>query len=261
MAETRAPRRIGFPVTHANYYAAHLPWRRKKRLLGRMLEVVWDATHPRFPMLTHALHRSATEPAHMRRWDQIADALNLTCNTATPWVQVPPPPQDIAKFQNICRQQGRSILAIHAHARLPSKQWPITRWKELLSMPEVSAQFAIIEIVPTGGEPLKISGSHIASTPDVAALTAILNASDAVLCHDSFPAHLAAALGKPVVTIFGSGEPDWFAPWNNRDRVVQQRLCPLHPCIDRCGMDHYLCLDSMKPADVLCQLQRLSIHP
>jgi hypothetical protein len=24
--------------------------------------------------------------------------------------------------------------------------------------------------------------------------------------------------GKPVVTIFGSGEPDWFAPWNNRQR-------------------------------------------
>ena len=80
-----------------------------------------------------------------------------------------------------------------------------------------------------------------------------------MLCHDSLPAHLAAALGKRVVTIFGSGEPDWFAPWSNRDRVVQQRVCPLHPCVDRCGMDSYLCLDAVKTTDVLAQLQRL--HP
>ena len=94
-------------------------------------------------------------------------------------------------------------------------------------------------------------------TPDLASLAAALHGADAVLCHDSLPAHLAAALGKPVVTIFGSGEPDWFAPWNNRDRVVQRRVCPLHPCIDRCGMDRYLCLEAIETGDVLAQLQRL----
>jgi heptosyltransferase-2 len=82
---------------------------------------------------------------------------------------------------------------------------------------------------------------------------------DAVLCHDSFPAHLAAALGKPVVTIFGSGEPDWFAPFNNRQRVVQKRVCPLHPCIDRCGMPRYICLDEIQPAEVLRQLELLDL--
>jgi ADP-heptose:LPS heptosyltransferase len=91
--------------------------------------------------------------------------------------------------------------------------------------------------------------------------TAALDRADAVLCHDSMPAHLAAALGKPVITIFGSGEPDWFAPWNNRDRVVQLRVCPLHPCIDRCGMDRYLCLEAVEVGDVLAQLQRLNAAP
>ena len=63
----------------------------------------------------------------------------------------------------------------------------------------------------------------------------------------------------PCVTIFGSGEPDWFAPWNNRDRAVQQRVCPLHPCIDRCGMDSYLCLDAVTVKDVLAQIERLNL--
>ena len=105
--------------------------------------------------------------------------------------------------------------------------------------------FDLIEILAAGAEPVTPDGVTKIQTPDLSSLAAALNRADAVLCHDSLPAHLAAALGKPVITIFGSGEPDWFAPWNNRDRVVQRRVCPLHPCIDRCGMDRYLCLEAV----------------
>lgn len=255
MAETRAARRVGFPMTHGNYYAADWPWRRKRRLLGRALETAWNMA--RLPMLTHALHRATPEQPHIRCWEQIAGALDVSCNYTVPWVQTSPPPKDIADFQNASRQQNRRLLAIHPHARLPGKQWPLTLWKQLLSLPEITTRFSIIEIVPPDREPLAMFGSHVTSTPDIPALTSVLNAADAVLCHDSFPAHLAAAQGKPVIAIFGSGEPDWFAPWNNRQHVVQQRVCPLHPCIDRCGMDYYLCLDSIKPGDVLRQIECL----
>lgn len=261
IAETRAARRVGFPMTHGNYYAADWPWRRKRRLLGRVLEAAWKMTHPHFPMFTHALHRAGPTQAHIRCWEQIAQALNVSCNDAVPWVRTPSPPEALAGFHNTCRRQRRQILAIHAHARLPGKQWPIAMWKQLLSLPETAARFSVIEIVPPGQEPLQMPGSHIVSTPDIPALTAVLNTADAVLCHDSFPAHLAAALGKPVVTIFGAGEPDWFAPWGNRGRVVQQRGCPHHPYIDRCDVDHYLCLDRIKPGDVLRQLELLPRTP
>jgi hypothetical protein len=42
---------------------------------------------------------------------------------------------------------------------------------------------------------------------------------------------------------------------------VQRRVCPLHPCIDRCGMDSYLCLDAVTSGDVLAQLERLNFNP
>ncbi|MFM8229921.1 MAG: glycosyltransferase family 9 protein, partial [Chthoniobacterales bacterium] len=93
---------------------------------------------------------------------------------------------------------------------------------------------------------------------DVRSLASALAASDAVVCHDSLPGHLAAALGKPVVTIFGSGEPDWFAPWANRERAVQKRVCPLHPCIDRCGMDSYLCLEAVSVDDVAAKVMEMT---
>jgi ADP-heptose:LPS heptosyltransferase len=88
-------------------------------------------------------------------------------------------------------------------------------------------------------------------------LLQITSQADACLANDSFAAHLAAAFGKPVVTVFGSGEPDWFAPFGNRQRVVATKACPHHPCIDRCVMPTYVCLESVTQTQVVSALQAL----
>jgi ADP-heptose:LPS heptosyltransferase len=251
MDATRAGRRIGFPMTRGNYYAADLPWRRKRRRLGRSLEWLWRTTHPGRPLLTLELHRESPRQSHLRCWEQIAAALGVACDYSVPWIQAP----------DKALRSDRPVLAVHPHARVPSKQWPVARWRELLASPSVADRFDVLEILPPGADPVTPAGTRRQATPDLASLVAALQGADAVLCHDSLPAHLAAALGKPVVTIFGSGEPDWFAPWNNRDRAVQRRVCPLHPCIDRCGMDSYLCLDSVTVDDVLDRLGKLEFSP
>ena len=249
MAETAAGQRLGFPMTRNNYYASNLPWRRQRRLLGRLLEAGWASLHLGRPLLTRSLHRTTPTQPHLQCWQQIATSLGISWEDSIPWVPLPhcsPSPSD-----------GRPVLAVHRQARLPSKQWPLPRWQELLSHPEVKERFHLLEILPPEGEKISPSRESSVSTPDLGSLVTAISSADAMLCHDSFPAHLAAALGKPVVAIFGSGEPDWFAPWKNRDRVVQKNVCPLHPCIDRCGMDRYLCLDHIKVADVIQQLKRL----
>jgi ADP-heptose:LPS heptosyltransferase len=248
MAETHAVRRVGFPMTHGNYYAADLPWRRNRRWLGRILESLWGATHPGRPLLTEPLHRESSRQSHLRCWEQIAESLGISCDYSLPWIATPPAQP----------RSGRPVLAVHAHARVPSKQWPLGRWRELLASPAVADHCDVLEILPPGAESVAPVNGRKIQTCDLASLVAALHGADAVLCHDSLPAHLTAALGKPVVAIFGSGEPDWFAPWNNRDRVVQRRVCPLHPCIDRCGMDSHLCLDAVTTGDVLAQLQGLN---
>jgi ADP-heptose:LPS heptosyltransferase len=217
------------------------------------------------PRLTHPLLAGLRSP-HIERWSQMAGALGFVCNFSLPWIPV----QSASK-------NPRPVLGIHRHARLPSKQWPIEKWDELLAMEAVRSKFDIVEILQNAQEgpvcqdrngfrkhadPALTSRALLAKrefhTPDLPALVAALASCDAVLCHDSLPSHLAAALGKPVVTIFGSGEPDWFAPWNNRQRAVHKRVCPLHPCIDRCGMDRYICLEEIQPDEVLRQLELIS---
>jgi ADP-heptose:LPS heptosyltransferase len=256
MAETRASRRIGFPPTAGNYYAGDIPWRRRRRIFGRVLETAWQMIPGRGSMLTDELHRISSDQPHLASWQQIAIALGTSCDTSVPWFQPGTTPS--ASSLRCC---GKPVLAIHASARLPSKQWPVDRWRELLASPGVADRFSLLEILPADGQSVTDPSAVRINTPTVPDLAAALQCADAVLCHDSLPAHMAAALGKPVVAIFGSGEPDWFAPWNNRNLVVQRRVCPLHPCIDRCGMDRYLCLNSITPNDVVDRLRKLPMAP
>ena len=252
MAETGAKQRIGFPMTRANYYAADLPWRAKRLWAGRLLEKLWALTHPGKPLLTTWLHRENASQPHLRCWEQIAEAVGISCDYSIPWIKT-----RLSTQVEALGVAGKSLLAVHMHARLPSKQWPVEKWKELSANSALREKFTVFEILPDEGE-TRAEGIASFVTPDVSSLASAIGAADAVLCHDSLPGHLAAALGKPVVTIFGSGEPDWFAPWNNRERAVQRRVCPVHPCIDRCGMDSYLCLNAIGVDDVLREVMKLS---
>lgn len=246
-----APRRIGFPMTRGNYYAPGSPWRRARLLFGRAYEVVRSLIGR--PLLTEGLHRDSSNQPHLACWEQIARALGIRCDYSVPWVRAGEPPGEVAAFCADAHSRGELVVAFHGEARLPTKQWPRDRWRELID--SLPPGIRALEIVGPLAEP--VGGSAVVRTPDLGCLTAVLAASDAVVCHDSLPAHLAAALGKPVVAIFGSGEPEWFAPWNNRDRVVQKRVCPLHPCIDRCGMDRPICLEHIGTEDVRRRLSAL----
>ena len=261
IAETRASRRVGFPMTRGNYYAADAPWRRRRLVAGRLIEAAWKISHPGVPLLTHPLHRASGAQPHLRCWEQLAEATGISCDCTVPWFEPAPPSGTVEEFCRDAHRRGQQVLAFHAEARLPSKQWPHERWKELIGSPAVSDRFAVMELIPPGAAPSGTAGAFSVQTPSVAVLISALAASDAVLCHDSLPAHLAAALGKPVVSIFGAGEPDWFAPWRNRERVVQQRVCPLHPCIDRCGMDQYVCLERISVGDVLRKVENFPRVP
>ena len=51
-------------------------------------------------------------------------------------------------------------------------------------------------------------------------MPALIKSADIVLSNDSGPMHLAAALNKPTLALFGPTNPNRFGPWGQLDRVL-----------------------------------------
>ena len=77
-------------------------------------------------------------------------------------------------------------------------------------------------------------------------LLALIDGAALVLCNDSAPVHIAVALGKPVVAIFGPTSPGRTGPHSRPDSVLQARL-PCVPCyyrkLSQCPIQHQCMTD------------------
>ena len=79
----------------------------------------------------------------------------------------------------------------------------------------------------------------------------LLGLADRVVSNDSGLMHIAAALEKPLVAIFGSTSPDFTPPLGGRSRVVRHSL-PCSPCFQReCPLGHGNCLKNLHPRQVI----------
>lgn len=69
----------------------------------------------------------------------------------------------------------------------------------------------------------------ISTAPSLLTVAAVLQRCDLMITGDTGPMHLAAAVGTPVVAVFGPSDPRRYAPRGARDRVVRVDL-PCAPC-------------------------------
>ena len=244
MRKSGAGRRIGFRVAARNFYGAARPWRKRRLLAGQLAERIFSLTSP---LLTEALDRPDSGQTHGASWHQIARALGFEPDYALPWLPLPAITSGFENFLAESRAGGRKILALHPGGRLPGKRWAIGRFQELLRGYLACKGIAVAIVRPPGEqcpEPCT-PWQQIFETGSVLSLASLFAGVDGVLCNDSLASHLASAVGVPVATIFGSGDPSWFAPYGNDHLVISTNACPHRPCVDRCVMPSLVCLESV----------------
>jgi ADP-heptose:LPS heptosyltransferase len=142
------------------------------------------------------------------------------------------------------------FVAIHISARRPAQQWPLERYAALAA--QLSGEARVLLLWAPGsrtnpGHPgddeaaaavLKAApGALPMPTPDLKTLIAALSLADRVVCPDGGAMHLAAALGKPVVALFGDSPVERWRPWGVPYRVVRPESrnladLPLQPVLD-----------------------------
>jgi heptosyltransferase-2 len=85
---------------------------------------------------------------------------------------------------------------------------------------------------------------------------ALIGTASAVVSNDSGLMHVAAALGRPQVAVFGSSDPRHTPPRSPRARVEWLHL-ECSPCFERtCPLGHLNCLNQIAPAAVFDALKK-----
>jgi heptosyltransferase-1 len=143
-------------------------------------------------------------------------------------------PADEARLDDLLRREGlpdSGFLVVNPFGRWLSKTWPAERYVKLL--PRLRADFGLALIV-VGGPTETVMAAGLLS--DMAAHTAVslagrlslgeliclLRRARLVLTGDSGPMHIAAAVGTPVVALFGPTWPERAGPWGHGHRVLQR---------------------------------------
>jgi len=91
---------------------------------------------------------------------------------------------------------------------------------------------------------------------DLGQLLAVLQAARVVLSNDSGTMHLAAAVGAPVVGVFGSTNPGWTAPLGPRAQALSHPVF-CWPCYARRCAQDFRCMLGQPAEKLVAAAQRL----
>jgi heptosyltransferase I len=148
-------------------------------------------------------------------------------------------------------------LLLQPGARWPNKRWPLEHFAELLRLTaawRADLRFGILG----GGEDRSLAPRLVQVAPrrcvdltgrlSLPEMVEWLRAGALLVTNDTGPMHVAAALARPVVALFGPTEPRRTGPYGQIQHALQMKL-PCVPCLkSRCHYSKPMeCLRSLSP--------------
>ena len=141
----------------------------------------------------------------------------------------------------------------------PAKRWPAHHFATLAD--ELAQRGYAVWLLgspkdrPVGEEIVKLSTTatprNFCGETSLSQAIDLISASSFVVCNDSGLMHVAAALGRPLVAVYGSSSPGFTPPLSDSATILSLNL-ECSPCFKReCPLGHLDCLNKLEPARVL----------
>ncbi len=146
----------------------------------------------------------------------------------------------------------------------PAKRWPATYFAEIAqrlqrkgyavwligSANEKESSDKIIAL----GNPMC---RNLCGNTDLTDAIALLSIAQLVISNDSGLMHLAAALDRPMLALFGSSSPEFTPPLSTHAEIIKLDL-KCSPCFKReCPLGHFNCMKLLTPDLVWEKLQHI----
>jgi heptosyltransferase-2 len=135
----------------------------------------------------------------------------------------------------------------------PAKRWPYFR--ELAAA--VGTPVVLLGSKNDEQAAAGIAGKNLVGKTSLDDALRLIAGASAVVSNDSGLMHVAAALDRPQVALFGSSSPEHTPPASSKARVLWLRV-ECSPCFEReCPLGHFRCMKEMGVDQVLSALKGL----
>ena len=166
--------------------------------------------------------------------------------------------------------QPAKLLALCPGAEYgPAKQWPPAHFASVATafaeqgwavylFGSAKDRAATAAVTAAMSPSLRAQCHDLAGRTDLSQAIDLLSLSSAVVSNDSGLMHIAAALGRPLVALYGSTSPDFTPPLTEQVAVLHTDI-ECRPCFQRqCPYGHLRCLTELQPQRAIAALQKLT---
>jgi lipopolysaccharide heptosyltransferase II len=155
---------------------------------------------------------------------------------------------------------GKLIALCPGSINSRAKRWPTDRYAALADklIDELGAEVLLIgspaemEVSLEVKRQMRNQPIMLTGKTDLAKLVAVLSLVDLLVTNDTGPAHIASALGRPTLVIFGPTNPLTTRPFSPFGEIIREPP-DCAPCMLRdCPIDHR-CMTAITPDDVFAR--------
>jgi heptosyltransferase-2 len=249
-----------------SWKSALVPWLARIPLrTGYTGEMRWGIVNDR-----RRLDRPAL-PRLVERYAALAADAGVAPAAATAPVLVPDRVNLDAAIRALDLRVGSGIAILCPGAEFgPAKRWPPEHFADLarkfladglevwlLGSPnDKPATEAVLTAAGTDRGALR----DLSGRTDLGTAIDLLSLASIVVSNDSGLMHAAAAVGAPLVALFGSSSPAYTPPMSATARIARIDIA-CSPCFKReCPLGHFKCMRDLAPPAVY-DLARTALHP